>query len=166
MDPEIGYTQGMNFIVYILIKYIDNEELIFWCLYDIMYNKNWRLILKDGTPKLKNLVKSCRSKIYDSSPKMYKKLAKCKVPFYGVFASYYISIFANKCPIDIVARIFDVFLFEGESFITQVIVNLYTYNKANIMAMGSDDMNMYLSNSILADYLKSKPIESLFQTSK
>lgn len=43
-DLEIGYTQGMNLIVYMLLTYIDNEEMSFWCLYDIMYNKNWRLV--------------------------------------------------------------------------------------------------------------------------
>mmetsp|Transcript_20045 Transcript_20045/g.17732 ORF Transcript_20045/g.17732 Transcript_20045/m.17732 type:complete len:105 (-) Transcript_20045:406-720(-) len=57
MDPEVGYSQGMNFLVFTMMKNIDDEELVFWCLYDIMYNKNWRLILKDKTPKFLELVK-------------------------------------------------------------------------------------------------------------
>jgi len=57
IDPKLGYSQGMNFIVYVLLKNINDEEKVFWCLYDIMYNKNWRLILKDETPKFKELVR-------------------------------------------------------------------------------------------------------------
>ena len=34
LDQKIGYVQGMNYIVAILLFYIQNdEESVFWCLY-------------------------------------------------------------------------------------------------------------------------------------
>lgn len=144
------------------MKYIDNEELCFWWLYDIMYNKNWRLICKKNTPKLISLIKSWRSKIYNAEPKLYKKLAKYQVPFLGLFTQYYITVFIYKCPVDVVWRIFDVFLFEGEKIITHIIIKLYRSNKEKLMSLNQEKILNFLSDDILANYLKSKPVESLF----
>ena len=34
--PEIGYCQGMNFIVGALINFIDDEERCFWIIYHLL----------------------------------------------------------------------------------------------------------------------------------
>ena len=31
-DNEVSYVQGMNYIVALLLFYIQDEELVFWCL--------------------------------------------------------------------------------------------------------------------------------------
>jgi|APCry1669190288_1035285.scaffolds.fasta_scaffold225270_1 Rab-GTPase-TBC domain len=36
LDPEVGYTQGMNFIAGMLLMNLHNEEDAFWCLVYIM----------------------------------------------------------------------------------------------------------------------------------
>jgi len=41
----------MSNFVFNLIRNIGDPEMVFWCLYDIMFNKNWRLICKNNTPK-------------------------------------------------------------------------------------------------------------------
>lgn len=43
-DPEVGYCQGMGFIVSCLIVQLRNEELAFWAFVQIMYEFNWRLL--------------------------------------------------------------------------------------------------------------------------
>jgi hypothetical protein len=62
-------------------------------------------------------------------------MAKEKVPFSLIFTTYYVTIFINKCPIELAARIFDVFLFEGENAITNIVVKLYKHNKSRIMKL-------------------------------
>ena len=161
-DPEIGYTQGMNFIVYILIKYVGEEEYVFWWLYDIMYYKNWRLILKNETPKFKDLVRGWRMKILEADKKLYKRLAKCEVPFLGIFSSYYMSLFVDIWPIEVACRIFDVFLFEGEKIITKIIVRLFVHNKKKIMEIDRDDLFQFLNEDLLSSFLKDKSIDQLF----
>ena len=42
IDQEIGYVQGINYIVAILLFYIQDEELVFWCLYQVMNKLNMR----------------------------------------------------------------------------------------------------------------------------
>ena len=161
IDPKLGYSQGMNFIVYVLLKNINDEEKVFWCLYDIMYNKNWRLILKDETPKFKELVRVWRTSIYTEDKKLYKKLAKCGVPFLGIFAKFYISLFANICSVQVASRIFDVFLYEGEKRITQIIVKLFRFHKKKIMSIDKDDILSFVNENLLNSYLESNSISSL-----
>jgi hypothetical protein len=45
-DPEVGYCQGMGFIVACLILQIRNEVLSFWAFVQIMHLHNWRLLFK------------------------------------------------------------------------------------------------------------------------
>lgn len=84
------------------------------------------------------------------------------MPFLGLFTQYYITVFVYKCPVDIVCRIFDVFLFEGEKIITHIIIKLYRYNKEKLMSLSQESILNFLSNDLLATYLKCKPVESLF----
>lgn len=45
-DPEVGYCQGMGFIVGCLILQLRDEEKAFWTFVQIMYGYNWRLFYK------------------------------------------------------------------------------------------------------------------------
>ena len=51
-DAEIGYIQGMNYIAALMLYYIDDEETVFWCLYQLMVKNSWRETFIDGMPKL------------------------------------------------------------------------------------------------------------------
>ena len=55
-DENLGYTQGMNSIVFMLIYYVKDEEKAFWCFYDIMFHKSFRLMFHKNMPKLTKLI--------------------------------------------------------------------------------------------------------------
>jgi len=64
-DPEVGYVQGMNYIVGLMLFYIRDEEQVFWCLVSLMHgrSKNWRAVYIDGFPKLQSMSKILEQKI-------------------------------------------------------------------------------------------------------
>ena len=41
-DPEINYCQGMNFLVALLLKHLEDEEDAFYCLVHIMEELDWK----------------------------------------------------------------------------------------------------------------------------
>jgi hypothetical protein len=51
IDPEVGYSQGYNYIIALLLRFIPNEESCFWCFIKIMTDMNWRrfFIVSDPT---------------------------------------------------------------------------------------------------------------------
>jgi len=42
LDMELGYCQGYNYIVSLLLLYVEDEEMTYWCLFAIMNDLNWR----------------------------------------------------------------------------------------------------------------------------
>lgn len=84
LDPEVGYTQGMNFIVAMLLMNLHDEEDSFWCLAYIMFPEkgilgikgkhNWRQIFVDMMPKAINLDKKLRVKLAKKAPNILIKL--------------------------------------------------------------------------------------------
>ena len=67
-DPEVGYTQGMNFIAASLLIYLNPyndkefgeydildyefESRVFWIFVHIMKEKRWELLFMDNTPQI------------------------------------------------------------------------------------------------------------------
>lgn len=42
IDQEIGSCLGLNYIVALILRFIDDEETAFWILVKIMVDLNWR----------------------------------------------------------------------------------------------------------------------------
>ena len=59
-DNEVGYVQGMNYIVAFFLFYLPDpadEERVFWCLHQLMQQRNWRLVFTANFPKLKSITR-------------------------------------------------------------------------------------------------------------
>ena len=41
-DLELSYCQGYNYIVSMLLYFVKDEEMTFWCLFSIMNVMEWR----------------------------------------------------------------------------------------------------------------------------
>ncbi len=62
-DPLVGYSQGMNFIVAMILVNIASPKDAFWHLVQIMYHKNWRHLYINNTKKLMNILDVLTSQI-------------------------------------------------------------------------------------------------------
>ena len=80
-DPEVGYCQGMNFIVGMLVLHILNEEDAFWCFVYIMMppsavgisgKHNWREVFGVGMIKAIELEARLSAILKYKSPKVLK----------------------------------------------------------------------------------------------
>lgn len=42
-DNEVGYVQGLNYVVGLMLYFIGDEEQVFWCLFNLMQGRwGWR----------------------------------------------------------------------------------------------------------------------------
>ena len=48
VDIELSYNQGYNFLLTLMLNYIEDEEDVFWCLHKLMLEQNWRLMYCEG----------------------------------------------------------------------------------------------------------------------
>jgi hypothetical protein len=56
-DPRIGYCQGMNFVVSMLLRHIKDEEEVFWMFVYLLCDKNMRDLYENRSPKLSQILK-------------------------------------------------------------------------------------------------------------
>jgi hypothetical protein len=90
-DSEVGYCQGMNFIAGVLLMHLD-EEKAFWTLVSIMFDRDWRSLFKEGTPKLGKLLKELRNLLREKDLEVFSHFQDLNVDF-NLFSKYFLTLF-------------------------------------------------------------------------
>lgn len=70
-DPQVGYCQGTNFIVMMILSNVKSSREAFWIFVQIMHDKNWRNMFVNNTPKLLNLLDKLANEIKIKIPDLY-----------------------------------------------------------------------------------------------
>jgi len=42
LDPEVGYCVGYNYTIALILKFVKDEEMAFWCFVGLMKLIGWR----------------------------------------------------------------------------------------------------------------------------
>jgi hypothetical protein len=110
LDPDVGYTQGMSFICAIVLMQVEQEELAFCMFVKLLNICNWRDLYLYQTPKLFDLTRVIRNYIAKDMPKLNEILTKNNVILESLFASPFLTLFANLVPMDQSLKIIDRFI--------------------------------------------------------
>ncbi|KAL3466276.1 plasma-membrane choline transporter-domain-containing protein [Aspergillus heterothallicus] len=153
-NPQIGYTQSLNFITGLLLLFL-NEEKAFWMLHIItsVYLPNTHEISLEGANVdlwiLMVLLK-------ESLPNVYNKIAgtggKSRGPALSVnsrlpditlgLTNWLMSVFIGTLPLETTLRVWDVFFYEGSKTFFRVSMGLFKACEKDIMAV-SDPMEVF-----------------------
>lgn len=122
-DPEIGYCQGMAYIVGIPRMYMDEEDA-FWMLVSILQQYEMRGMFKDGMEKVYQSYYKANSLLKQFEYKTWRKLTN--INFYPQIycTQWFMTIYSNF-PIETRLRIWDCFLFEGPKILFRVFVGIF-----------------------------------------
>jgi hypothetical protein len=74
MDPEVGYSQGYNYIIALLLRFIPEEETAFWCFLKIMTDMNWRRFFIVTDPTMPTLQAGMPEFLKKSFPTLFAKM--------------------------------------------------------------------------------------------
>jgi Rab-GTPase-TBC domain len=55
LDPDVGYCPGYNYTVALLLRFIEDEEMAFWCFVGLMKLLDWRKFFILENPFFNNL---------------------------------------------------------------------------------------------------------------
>ncbi len=139
-DYEVGYCQGMNFIVLQILSVMHNEELSFWMFFYIMQVKKWRSNFLENTPSLILHILNLKSRIISSLPRLYFHLKKEDIieKLYGIFSPIYTTIFSYRVSGEYSLRIWDLFIEYGSSIITESIISMLQHNEDELLRFSHD----------------------------
>ncbi|CAG9333150.1 unnamed protein product [Blepharisma stoltei] len=161
-DPDIGYCQGMGFIVGCLIIHINQEELAFWAFVQIMFEYNWRLMFKQGTPKLINMINNTTKTIKSRFPDLSKHIDENDLTLVSCFAQYMITIFLYDTPFDISVRIFDLFLLEGEKLMHRLLSKMLELKREKILELQGVELYQFLRGRMVKECFEEYHLSTLF----
>lgn len=74
-DKKVNYVQGTNYIVAVLLSNINSQRLCFWTFVQLMYEKNWRYLYLNNTPKLMHMLDILAQKIKKTHKDLYDHFA-------------------------------------------------------------------------------------------
>lgn len=126
-DPEVGYCQGMAYVVGIIRMYMD-EESAFWLLVAIMNHYDMRSMFKDGLDKVYQCFYKANSLLKVYEPSIWKKLKDINFTPQIYSTQWFMTIYANF-PIETRLRIWDCFLCEGPKILFRIFVGFFRMNR-------------------------------------
>lgn len=167
---ETSYVQGLGFLVANFLFYLD-EESAFWLLYTLMENKKYNLkaLYKPGFPALEKSYYKLLALMKFHCEKIYNQFKKFNISPHNYAMHWFVTIFfANNQIPDIVLRIFDIYLLDGEKTIFKMCLAFLKGSEERILAAKEMEEVLYLmkivEESISIDKLMS--ISSSLQIKK
>ena len=130
-DPELGYTQGMNFIAALLLHYLE-EEQAFKCLYQILNGQRTlqREFFTRGFPRLPIANKMLDIILKKKYPKIVRNLNQAGVLYDFFTSGWFMTAFMSfTWEPEFQMRIFERFLFYGLRGLLGLAVAIFSRHK-------------------------------------
>ena len=124
LNSEVGYCQGMNFIVGLLLLVNKVEEEVFWFFVCLMEFDGLNGFFKEGFPRL-GLFVSAFDKLLDIEvPSLRQHFININVQPSVYIHQWYLTLFINTLPLPTVLVIWDSIMCDGLPVIVSVTVTL------------------------------------------
>ncbi|ODV66068.1 RabGAP/TBC [Hyphopichia burtonii NRRL Y-1933] len=151
-DPDVGYTQGMIFIVVPLIMNM-NESECFGLLVTLMKDYKLRSLFCPEMKGLHLLLYEFDRLLEIYSPRLYNHLVKQGIKSSMYASQWFLTFFAYKFPLDIVLRIFDIIITQGIEAILKFSINLMIKNESNLINLKFDKLLEFLKSNLFNLYV-------------
>ena len=147
VNRNTGYVQGMGFLAALFLLYMD-EENAFWMLNIVFKKYGLEEVYMKDFPGLRKRFYVFIKLLQKFMPKIYNKLIELNI-YPTMYASqWFFTCFSNCLPFNIVVRIFDCFLLEGEKIIYRVALALFKLKEKSIIKKKNFEDVMEILKSI------------------
>jgi len=169
---DIGYCQGMGFIVALFLMYMEEEDA-FWGLVRLTTYQPYDTgdLYKDKLPGLQKVYYILEKLLLNVLPRITSHLNTTGIDIGMYSPQWFITLFIYNLPFPVVIRVWDVFIIKGYEFIYYVALAVFKILEDKIIQLSEmedllhllklDDMNL-VGSQITTDLL----IETALQYQK
>lgn len=145
LDDKIGYCQGMSFIAALILLHIEEEEA-FWILTQIV--KTYRLgdLFCEGLTLLRMSLYQLDRLTEMFLPKLFSHFKLEGVTPLHYASEWFSTLFVYNFPIDVVTRVWDVFLMEGKEYLLNIGLALLKIHQGALLSLEFDYLILYLKD--------------------
>lgn len=139
IDPEVGYVQGMGFVVGALLTQMGEEEA-FWCLHGLMHGTLYRMrdMYRPGFPALQCFFFQLKHLIKQHLPALYAHFEAEHVDVSFFAAQWFMTLYVYHFTFRAVLRVWDIFVCEGWKIIFRVGIALMKWEEATLLTLPFD----------------------------
>ena len=102
-----------------------------------------------GMPRLKLRLYQLERFMQMYIPEIYSILIEKKIPFELFSVQWYVTLFSHDFTIEILAKVWDLFLFSGWKYIFQLSLSILKYMEKGIETLNYDELLIYLKSAIV-----------------
>lgn len=150
-DPQVGYCQGLPFVVAILLLNMPDEEA-FCLLVRLMYSYDLRGHFLPEMPKLQLRLFQFDRLVEELLPVLHVHFLREGVKSSMYCSQWFLTLFSYRLPLDIVFRIFDNCLASGIEAIFGFALSLLQKNEAKLLSMKFDELVAFLNTGVIDTY--------------
>ncbi|KAF8332648.1 RabGAP/TBC [Cantharellus anzutake] len=151
-DPEVGYCQGLAFIVAILLLNMPDEEA--FCVFvRLMQSYNLRSIYLPEMPGLQLRLYQFDRLVEELVPVLYVHFLRQGVKSSMYCSQWYLTMFSYRFPLQVVFRIFDHLFATGIEAIFGFSIVLLQSNEEKLLQLKFDSILDFLKNALFDAYL-------------
>jgi len=150
-DTELGYCQGLSFIVGPLLLNMPDEEA-FCVLIRLMEGYNMRGLYTPNMEGLQLRLYQYDQLLYDLLPKVARHLENEGIRSTMYASQWFMTLFAYKFPLELVFRVLDVLFAEGYESIFRIAFALLKKNQDFILEFEFDNLIDFLKNGLFDIY--------------
>ena len=152
--PEIGYCQGMNFIVGALINFINSEEKCFWIFLYFIDNIGLKILYSQNVPEYLIKLYQLNYFINEKFPLLLPHLNKKQISPDIFFSKWILTIFSNFLPFETLYNIWDLFIIDKWKAIFKFSIIIVDYMKDKLMNLDIYSFSPYIRNNANINLLK------------
>jgi len=157
-DPEVGYCQGLAFIVATLLLNMPDEEA-FCILIRLMYSYGLRSMFLPEMPGLQLRLFQFDRLVEELLPVLHIHFVRQGIKSSMYCSQWFLTMFSYRFPLDIVFRIFDNVFASGVEAIFGFSIVLLQKNEDELLGLSFDQILEYLKNSVFDAYQTPDPGE-------
>lgn len=141
--PDIGYVQGMSFLVATLLLYMDEYEA-FKCLANLMSRRLFCHFYGLKKKAIDAYVKCFDHYFKKFLPLLYKHLRTEDVTSEMFLMDWYLSVFTKALPLEVAAQVWDMYLCEGEVYMLCVALGILKMYAPTLSLYGVEKISPFL----------------------
>ncbi|KEG14678.1 rab-like GTPase activating protein [Trypanosoma grayi] len=141
VDPEVGYVQGMGFVVGALSTQMGEEET-FWALHALMHDGRYKLreMYRPGFPMLQQLFYQLKQLMARLLPKLHKYFREIGIDPSFYASQWFLTLFVYHFQFRALLRIWDIFMSEGWKIIFRVAIALMKWEEKRLLSLPFDEV--------------------------
>lgn len=143
--PDIGYVQGMSYLAAILLLYLD-DYMAFTCLANLL-NRPVHMAFYKMEGELQQFISLFETIFKRSLPDLYNHFEVIGLTSDMYLLDWVLTIFSKSLPLDTATRLWDVYIFEGQSFFFRASIGILKYAQEHIL---KNDLDLGPCKKILA----------------